>query len=423
MIEDDPNDAELLIRKLRTGGFLLSTHRTDQLPEVKRALIEDTWDLVLSDHSMPGFRSSDVLELLTEHAVDTPLVIVSGAIGEQEVVEALHHGAAGYVDKASLSRLVPMIERVLEGAELRRRHARAVQDLELVRAAIDSANDLIAILEVREREAPAIVFVNGACERITGYSGDELIARGPDILRGPDTDRAAIGRVMRAMARGNAATTEWLLYCKNDTATWMETEVHPIEAGSNRFISVSRDITERKKSEAEFAFLATHDPLTSLANRKLLDERLHRDLARARRTGSHVAVMLVDLDGFKEVNDSFGHASGDELLRELGRRLTCCTRETDTVARLGGDEFVVVLADAAGLEPIARAAERILDCVSKPVVIGGNISKLSISIGIAVHPNDGETPAALIKSADQAMYHVKMNGKHGFHFAGIRSPF
>src|ERR1700722_18424921 len=157
LIEDEPNDAELLVRKLRSGGFAPSPERADRLDDVRQALCREEWDVILCDHSMPGFRSADVLKLLKERAQATPLIVVSGAIGEQEVVDALHLGAASYVDKNSLSRLVPMIERALEDAELRRSHQRTQRELELVRAAVDSANDLILILETLEGESPKIL--------------------------------------------------------------------------------------------------------------------------------------------------------------------------------------------------------------------------------------------------------------------------
>jgi diguanylate cyclase (GGDEF)-like protein/PAS domain S-box-containing protein len=421
LIEDEPNDAELLVRKLRSGGFVPSAERVDRLEDVREALEREEWDVVLCDHSMPGFRSADVLVMLRERVQTTPLIVVSGAIGEQEVVDALHLGAASYVDKNSLSRLVPMIERALQDAELRRAHQRTQRELELVRAAVDSANDLILILETLEDEPASILYVNGAAERITGYTAAELMERGLGTLYGPDTDSSALGQGQISLTRGGAATVECKMYRKDGSAMWVETVIEPIASGSSQFISVSRDITDRKNAEEKVAFLATHDPLTGLANRTLLDERIDGYLARARRTGTHVGVLVIDLDGFKAVNDSHGHEIGDRLLREIAHRLTCSVREVDTVARLGGDEFVVVLGDAIALEPIVRAAERILESASAPITLDDKRCHVSISIGVAVYPNDGETGSTLIKSADKAMYHVKGHGKNGFHFASVRA--
>jgi diguanylate cyclase (GGDEF)-like protein/PAS domain S-box-containing protein len=417
MVEADPNDAELLARKLRNGGFSLTSTRVDRLEDARTALDSGEWDVVLSDHSLPGFRYTDVLALLQGHAPAIPLIVVSGAIGEQEVVETLVSGAASYVDKASLSHLVPTIERVLDVASLRREHLHAQQELELVRAAVNSANDLIFVLEVNHGQPTRVLFCNEASERLTGYRAKELHAHGLLALRGPDTDPVAIGRLRSAMKRGEACNAELLMYRKDGSTAWIESEVHPLVAGSNRFVSVNRDITERKKLEDQMAFLATHDSLTGLANRVLLGEQLERELALARRTGNEVAVLLIDLDGFKAVNDSRGHALGDELLREVATRLHSCVRDGDTVARLGGDEFVIVMGAVTGLETISRAAERVLATVRQPFSLAGEYWQLSVSVGISVYPTDGDTGTALMKSADLAMYHVKLHGKNASHFS------
>jgi diguanylate cyclase (GGDEF)-like protein/PAS domain S-box-containing protein len=420
MVEDDPNDAELLTRKLRAGGFLLETERVDQIGEVRRALCTERWDVVLCDHSMPGFRSADVLALMKAETPAVPLILVSGAIGEHEVVDALHLGAASYVDKNSLARLVPTLERVLQETQLRREHAAAQERLEMLASAVNSANDLILVLQAQEAAPPRVLYANQSVERLMGYSCGEVQAAGLDLFHGPETDAGAANRLAETIGRGEATTSELLLYKKDGGTVWVETEIHPITTGSNQFVAVSRDITERKKAEAQLAFLATHDPLTSLANRVLLHEQLEKELAKARRSGLGVGVMVVDLDGFKAVNDSFGHAAGDDLLREIADRLRHTTRESDIVARVGGDEFVVVLGGTENLEQIATTAQRILTTVRQPVEFGGQYTRPAVSIGIGVYPMDGEDAHSLIKSADTAMYHVKERGKNAYHFHTMR---
>jgi diguanylate cyclase (GGDEF)-like protein/PAS domain S-box-containing protein len=416
MIEDEPTDAELLVRKLRSSGFSLHSKRVDQIEDVRRALAESEWDLVLSDHSMPGFRSADVLVLLKESELPTPLIVVSGAIGELEVVEALHLGAASYVNKGSLSRLVPTIERVLGEARLRREHLIAQRRLELVQAAVESTHDLIFVLEVQADGTPAIAYVNESAKRMTGYTPDEIALNGFAGLHGHDSDGAAVERLLAAMTRGEEVTAELLLYHRDGTTRWVETSVRPITKGERRFVVVSRDVTERKSAEAHLESLAMHDPLTGLANRALLDGRLKMELAKARRSGQHVAVMLVDLDGFKAINDTFGHACGDDVLRELGWRLRTCVREVDTVARLGGDEFVVVLTSVAAPEFVSDTAHRILTTIRRPVSVEHGSISLSVSIGIALYPNDASDAKSLLRSADAALYRVKGSGKNDFDF-------
>jgi len=412
MIEDDLNDAELLTRKLRSSGFSVESERVDKLSDVRRALAERDWDLVLCDHSMPGFRSADVIVLLNEYDPPTPMIVVSGAIGEVEVVEALHLGAASYVDKGTLSRLVPTIERVLKEAKLRREHRIAQHRLELVQAAVESAHDLIFILEMKPDGTSKVAYVNEAAERMTGFSPAEVALRGFAGLHGHDTDSAAVERLLNAMSRGEEVTAELLLFHRNGSRRWVETSIRPIASGERRFVSVSRDITERKTIEAQLAYLAMHDPLTGLANRALLDERLEMELAKARRSGRHVAVMLVDFDNFKYVN----HACGDEMLRELARRLRGSVREVDTVARLGGDEFVVVITSVATPEFVSDTARRILGAVSEPLVVDSQLWNMSVSIGVALYPNDAPEAKGLLKGADAALYRVKESGKNDFRF-------
>jgi diguanylate cyclase (GGDEF)-like protein/PAS domain S-box-containing protein len=419
MIEDDPNDAEALVRTLRSGSFELTIERMEQLDDVRRALWEKPWDVVLSEHTLPEFRYTDVLALLKTHKGGTPLVVVSGPIGEDEVVDALRSGAASFVKKSSLPRLLPTIERVLENAALKREHEFAQERIQLVQTAIDSAHELIFVLQVANGIPTKVLYVNAA-ERITGYSSQELYAGGLLLLGGPDTDPAAISRLRSAMKRGEAATSELLMYHKDGSTSWVESEIHPLAPGSGQFVSVSRDITERKRLEAQMAFLATHDPLTGLANRVLLHEELEHELALARRTGLDVAVMLVDLDGFKSVNDTRGHALGDDVLRDFALRLRSCVREADTVARLGGDEFVVVMGGISGLGAVSYAAERILASMREPFMLGTEPCRLSVSIGIAMHPSDDATPGQLIKNADMAMYDVKTRGKNAYLFS--RAP-
>jgi diguanylate cyclase (GGDEF)-like protein len=162
-----------------------------------------------------------------------------------------------------------------------------------------------------------------------------------------------------------------------------------------------------------------HDPLTGLANRTLLEERLEMEFAKARRSGLLVAVLLIDFDNFKRVNDTYGHACGDELLRELGRRLRSCVREVDTVARLGGDEFVVVLTELASARGAEETAERLLADVRRPILADGRSHEISVSIGIAIYRGDAVDVKGLLKDADVALYRVKASGRNGFAYEPV----
>ncbi|HJV74523.1 MAG TPA: CHASE domain-containing protein [Noviherbaspirillum sp.] len=167
--------------------------------------------------------------------------------------------------------------------------------------------------------------------------------------------------------------------------------------------------------------LALYDPLTGLPNRKLLDERLERELARSKRDHDHVALLFIDLDKFKPVNDTYGHAYGDLLLKEVAKRLHSCMREADTASRLGGDEFVALLTEIEGRNAVTTVATKILKRLSEPYEISGHTFNISASIGAALYPEDGTNPKALIKSADMAMYDAKNAGRSNLKFANAAS--
>ncbi|MDE2089474.1 MAG: diguanylate cyclase, partial [Gammaproteobacteria bacterium] len=177
-----------------------------------------------------------------------------------------------------------------------------------------------------------------------------------------------------------------------------------------------RDITERRRFEQELTHLANHDALTGLPNRNLLNDRLGQTLIHARRSNRPVGILFIDLDRFKIINDTLGHAAGDELLKEASLRLQACVRPGDTVSRTGGDEFVVVLADLAGVRDVTAIAQKILEACSRSFFIKGQEFFLTSSIGISVHPDDGEDAQTLLKNADTAMYRAKEEGRNNYQF-------
>ncbi len=180
-------------------------------------------------------------------------------------------------------------------------------------------------------------------------------------------------------------------------------------------IWVYSDITERKRREEEVRELAHHDALTGLPNRRLLDDRIAQAFASARRSGEHVAFMLLDLDRFKPINDTYGHEAGDGVLKAVATRLKTCVRGSDTVARVGGDEFVVMLPMRGGQDAV-RVAETILATLGEPIAFGGNQFQVGVSIGISVFPEDATDKDELLKFADRAMYHVKAAGRNSYRF-------
>jgi len=292
----------------------------------------------------------------------------------------------------------------------------AQEQLELSRKIIRHTSEAMLVTDAAER----ILTVNPAFERITGYSADEVIGKTPRTL--------SSGRHTKEFYQAMWATL-------NETGQWSgeiwdrrkNGEIYPkfltinaIREGEqlqlSHYVAVFVDITDRKAQEERIEFLAHHDPLTGLPNRAALEVYLEGALSMARRHGTELAVMFIDLDNFKTINDSLGHHAGDQLLCEVARRLRDSSRESDRVARLGGDEFVVILEGIKRGEDVAGVAQKYLQAINQPYAIDQHELHTSPSIGISLYPSDGADAEALMRNADTAMYYAKSNGRNNFQF-------
>jgi len=311
----------------------------------------------------------------------------------------------------------------LEAGQLR---LHAVNDeLRLTSAAVARLNDMVMIarmVDVPGAEQP-IIFANDALLRHTGYTREEIIGRSVRMLEGPDTDQETVRRVITAVMHKEAASAEMVLYTKHGTPYWVEAEMVPFSGDSGaitHWLIVSRDVTERRNAADAIHRLAFYDVLTGLPNRRLLMERLDVAVAGARAGGSMAAVLYVDIDNFKTVNDARGHAIGDQLLKNVADRLVAMTGDDGCVARLGGDEFVVLL-DALGqhadraTDRALAVAERIRAALADKIVIDAQRYYATSSIGVALTAtgNAQHTVHDLLREADTAMYHAKSRGRNG----------
>jgi len=252
-----------------------------------------------------------------------------------------------------------------------------------------------------------ILFVSDACESLLGYRADELTGTLITNYMHPDDlalTQASIVRVMNGQHHVDFRNR----YLRKDGSTvhilwsarWYEDE--------EVRIGVARDVTALMQAEEELRFLAHHDPLTKLTNRSLFYDRLVSSLSAARRHQSSLALLFLDINDFKMINDTYGHAMGDGVLCTVARRLESCLRETDTVARMGGDEFTVLLTDIQSVEAVTRKVDQILTVMAEPLGAEfGEISMPSCSIGMAYYPADGDDADTLLRHADSAMYKVK----------------
>jgi diguanylate cyclase (GGDEF)-like protein/PAS domain S-box-containing protein len=296
-------------------------------------------------------------------------------------------------------------------------------ELKLTAAAVAQLNDMVLIAGTDgTAEVPwPIIFANDAFVRHTGYVREAVIGRSMLMLSGAESDPAVLARLVETMGRGETASAEVVTYTRSGARCWTEIEIVPFrdETGAHtHWVVVARDIGERKKAADAIHRLAYYDVLTDLPNRRFLLERLDALLREAQGSENWGAVVFIDLDHFKFVNDARGHATGDALLRTVAARLSSMVREGDTVARIGGDEFVVLLPRIGHDHEGARAAallhaDRLRDALSSAVEVDGNRYNASASLGVTLLPHPGQSADDLLREADTAMYHAKARGRNG----------
>ena len=286
----------------------------------------------------------------------------------------------------------------------------------LLATAIEHAGDVIEITDAESR----FEYVNAAFERISGYSRTEALGETPfSLLMSDPDDEPHYRAVQNAIASGQVWHGTLTGRRKNGARYEQEATISPVrdaEGVITHYVAVKRDITERLQTQARIWHLAHHDALTDLPNRVLFQDRLQQAVAQARRTGLLMAILFIDLDNFKDVNDALGHEFGDLLLKSVTQRLRGCTRETDTVARLGGDEFALIHTGLDRSEWAAKLAEKVLERLSEPCWDEGQEVHISASIGVTLCPLDHDDPQQIVKNADMAMYRAKNTGRANYQF-------
>ncbi|MES2149727.1 MAG: EAL domain-containing protein [Pseudomonadota bacterium] len=291
----------------------------------------------------------------------------------------------------------------------------AERTLQLAAKVFDNSRDAILVMDPQYR----VVAANQAFSDITGYPGAQVIGGEAPCLRSGVHEPAFYEQLWTYVsAHGHWEGEVWARRASGqEFPLWVAlTAIRESHDEIAHYMAILSDITDRKRQEEHTRHLAEHDFLTDLPNRVLFLDRLHQALANARRQNTRVALMFIDLDRFKAINDLHGHQLGDQVLREVSGRLTKCVRGVDTVSRQGGDEFVVILADIGGVDQAAHVAGSVMQAVARPIRVGDLALELSVSIGISIYPGDGEDGAVLLQHADVAMYHAKQNGRNAFRF-------
>ncbi len=296
-----------------------------------------------------------------------------------------------------------------------------IEQLELAAKVFAMAAEGIIVSDADDR----VLMVNAGFTRLTGFAADEIV--GMLLSESPfrPIDKAASDARMIRLRKEGTLTSEVARFRKDGVplSLWISASIVKNSDGSLRnYVRVFTDISLLKETQQKLEQLASFDALTELPNRRLLVDRLEQATRRAQRGDDGLSVMFIDLDGFKQVNDTFGHDVGDRLLQEVAQRLQRCIRTSDSVGRIGGDEFAVVLEKARDPAIVTQVGKRILSALAEPYSIDGHEVRSAASIGVATYPVDGSDAAALLKSADEAMYGAKRSGRSRMQFSSAVSP-
>jgi diguanylate cyclase (GGDEF)-like protein/PAS domain S-box-containing protein len=382
-------------------------------------LSEGGVDAVLLDLCLPDSEGIGSFDEVFVAARRVPILVLTTREEEDIARQAVRRGAKDRVLKEHIDGYsFPLVLRhVLEHT--------AVDDAlfaerERAQVTLNSIGDGVISTDMEGR----VTYLNPVAERMTGWSRDEASGRAlSDVFRIVDGNtREPAPNPMELALRQNDTVSlphDSVLVRRDGSESAIEDSIAPIHDQHGQVtgaVMVFRDVSQARMMELKLSHLAQHDFLTDLPNRMLLHDRLRQAIALARRHGNKVAVLFLDLDRFKHINDSLGHAIGDELLQRVGERLVAAVRGSDTVSRQGGDEFVVVLSEVEHTRNAARHAEKIHAALSAPHAIAHHDLHANVSIGISVFPDDGQDAETLIKCADTAMYQAKENGRNTYRF-------
>ncbi len=427
LIVDDKTENLIVLEKL-LATLPIKIIKAQSGNDALALMLEHEFVLILLDVQMPVMNGYEVLEVMSwdDKTRYIPVIFITANYAdEQHKLRGYQYGAVDYLYKPIDDVvLLSKVKVFLELYEQRVKYQELLQHFQLI---LKSAGEGI----FGSNTEGMITFVNPAAEKILGYSSELLINHPLSTILSPTNIEVAVDKstppqewhesdIYEACKNGRVFHKDDTLFVKQDKSTlpveFTAAPLHDEHKQYNGIVFVFSDITLRKTIEEQLTNLALYDHLTKLPNRLLFEKTINQSLARARRNNKQMALMFLDLDHFKNINDSLGHDIGDSLLKGVADRLIGCVRETDTVARLGGDEFAVILDEISVLEDAAIIAQKIITSLQPAFYLNSNEVFVSTSIGIAVYPVSGDTSVVLSKNADIAMYQAKQTGRNNFCF-------
>ena len=420
LIESDPSVAEAIqgaLANSRTGSFDLE--RVCRLSDAIALLSKKGVGGVLVNLSLPDSLGIETFDKLHGVAPDVPVLILGDANNEALAKEAVDRGAQDYLLPVHLNSYT--LPRALHNSIERKVIEDALYaEKERAQVTLNSIGDAVLSIDISGN----VSYLNLVAEKMTGWSREEAAGRALaevfKIVDGATRQTAPDPMDMAIKQNRTVGTTvNCVLIRRDGSESAIEDSAAPIHDRAGQVIGaviVFHDVSVAREMSLQMTHLAQHDFLTDLPNRLLLNDRITQSIALAGRQNRPIAVLFLDLDRFKYINDSLGHRVGDKLLQSVSKRLLAGVRGSDTVSRQGGDEFVVLLSEITYPGDAATSAKKILLSVSAPHSIEEHDLHIDGSIGISVYPEDGEDAETLIKNADAAMYHVKEKGRNNFQF-------
>jgi diguanylate cyclase (GGDEF)-like protein/PAS domain S-box-containing protein len=419
LIEDNPGDVRLLREMFcEDGPSRAEVIHAGSMGDAERILSERTVDVVLLDLGLPDVQGLEAVRRAHLAAPRVPLVVLTGTDDELLALRALQHGAQDYLVKGQIETR-PLLRALSHAIERKNMEEALFAEKERAQVTLNCIADAVICSDISGN----VTFLNVVAESMTGWPGDEAIGLPlVDVYRMLD-GRSRHTTVIPGRKSGPKDSIQMLSNCilirRDGSEIPIEESVAPIhnrQGQSTGAVHVFRDVSASRAMSMQIVHSAEHDFLTGLPNRMLMNERVGQAIAMARRHHTQVAVLFVDLDGFKHINDSLGHRVGDKLLQSIAKRLVDSARAEDVVSRQGGDEFVVMLTEVERSEDAATAATRMLQAVADAHTIDGHDLHVTMSIGVSLYPDDGLDADTLIKNADTAMYQAKESGRQCYQY-------
>jgi diguanylate cyclase (GGDEF)-like protein/PAS domain S-box-containing protein len=420
LVEDNPGDARLLREMFNDEG----AHNTEMthalcMKDAEKHLAQREVDLILLDLGLPDAEGVTAVRRVRRAAPRVPLVVLTGRDDESLAALALQEGAQDYLIKGQIDSR-GLLRALRYAIERKTMEEALFVEKERAQVTLNSIGDAVVCTDISGN----ITFLNFVAEKMTGWSWQEAaghpMAEVLQILDAVSREPAPHPMNMAAgVDRTVRLPSNCILVRRDGFETPIEDSIAPIhdrEGKETGAVIVFRDVSTARAMAAQMTHSAQHDFLTGLPNRMLLNDRVTQAIVLAPRHSKKVAVLFLDLDGFKHINDSLGHPTGDKLLQSIAKRLVACVRSSDTVSRQGGDEFVVLLSEMEQSEDAAISALRILQAVAEAHTIDHHDLHVTASIGLSVFPDDGKDAETLIKNADTAMYQAKENGRQSYQF-------